>query len=189
MKDLLLTAKQVQEFLDGQGWRSCIIGGIAVQRWGEPRLTVDVDVTLLTGFGAEEPFVDALLAKFRPRVQGLRAFALEHRVMLLSADDGTDIDLALGGLTFERNAVQRASNFDFLPSLALRTCSAEDLVVMKAFASRDQDWTAIRGVLVRQGSRLAWTLIQSELTPLCQLKEAPGILARLEGLRRALEVP
>jgi len=53
MKDLFEVAKRVQEFLDAQGWQSCIIGGISVQRWGEPRLTRDVDVTLLAGLGNE----------------------------------------------------------------------------------------------------------------------------------------
>lgn len=30
------------------------IGGVAVQRWGEPRVTVDVDITLFSGFGGED---------------------------------------------------------------------------------------------------------------------------------------
>ena len=42
-------------------------GGYTVQRWGEPRLTQDVDITLLTGFGGEESYVDALLASLAPR--------------------------------------------------------------------------------------------------------------------------
>ncbi len=32
-----------------------------MQRWSEPRFTHDADLTLLTGFGAEESFVDKLL--------------------------------------------------------------------------------------------------------------------------------
>lgn len=32
MRDLLQTAHQVQDFLDRQGWCSCIIGGLAVLR-------------------------------------------------------------------------------------------------------------------------------------------------------------
>ncbi len=51
-----------QEFCRGEGWRFCFIGRIAVQRWGEPRLTQDVDLTLLTGFGEEGPVLDRLLA-------------------------------------------------------------------------------------------------------------------------------
>ncbi len=145
MKDLFILARQVQDFLDAQGWRSCVIGGIAVQRWSEPRLTRDVDVTLLTGFGGEEAFVDAILQRFRFRAPGGRKFALENRVMLLAAEDGTGIDLALGGLPFEENVISRASNFEFYPGLVLRTCSAEDLVVMKAFAGRELDWGDVQG--------------------------------------------
>lgn len=187
MKDLLRTARLVQDFLDQQGWRSCIIGGLAVLRWGEPRLTVDVDVTLLTGWGHEEPFVDVLLRRFQSRLSNPREFALRHRVMLLHADDGTSIDLALGGLPFEERAVNRASDFPFLADVSLRTCSAEDLVIMKAFAARDQDWVDLKGILVRQAGRLDWPLIYSELEPLCAAKEAPDILERLQQLRLTCE--
>lgn len=44
-----------------QAWRFCLIGGLALLRWGEPRETVDVDLTLLTGFDNELPFIQALL--------------------------------------------------------------------------------------------------------------------------------
>jgi hypothetical protein len=62
---VLAAAGEVQSFCKSQGWRFCFIGGVALQRWGEPRLTQDVDLTLLTGFGNEEKFVDALLKEFR----------------------------------------------------------------------------------------------------------------------------
>lgn len=187
MRDLLQTARQVRDYLDHQGWRSCIIGGLAVLRRGAPRLTVDVDVTLLTGWGREAPFADALLTRFHSRVPNPREFALRHRVLLLSADDGAAIDLAPGGPPFEERAVTRASAFPFLPDLTLRTCSAEDLVVMKAFAARDQDWLDLKGILVRQAGRLNWPQIRMELEPLCAAKEAPDILERLEQLRRTWE--
>jgi hypothetical protein len=49
---LFEAAKQLQDFSDCQGWRSCFIGGVAVQRWGEPRVTRDVDLVLLAGQGS-----------------------------------------------------------------------------------------------------------------------------------------
>jgi hypothetical protein len=186
MKDLFEVARAVQAFLDSRGWRSCVIGGLAVQRWGEPRLTRDVDVTLLTGLGGEEPYVDELLKHFASRISQARDFALTRRVMLLSSEDGTDIDLALGGLPFEERAVGRASEFEFFPGLTLRTCSAEDLTVMKAFAGREQDWVDVKGIITRQG-QIDWALIYSELEPLCELKEAPNLVARLKQLQRDLK--
>jgi hypothetical protein len=187
MTRLVQIAVEVQRFLDAKGWPNCVIGGIAVQRWGEPRLTEDVDLTLLTGFGHEEPYVDALLARYQARVESPRDFALAHRVVLLRTADGVGIDVALGGLPFERDAVARATDFEFASGDRIRTCSAEDLAVMKAIASRDQDWIDLKGVLIRQGDRLDWQLILSQLRPLSQLKEAPEIVARLEGLRKQVE--
>ncbi len=55
---VLAAAVEVQDFCQQRKWRFCFIGGGAVQRWGEPRLTQDVDLTLLTGFGDEEMFTD-----------------------------------------------------------------------------------------------------------------------------------
>ena len=40
-------------FCQEQGWRFCIIGGLALQRWGEPRLTRDVDIEVFTGFAGK----------------------------------------------------------------------------------------------------------------------------------------
>ncbi len=57
---------------------TCFIGGLAVQRWGEPRQTRDVDLTLLTGFGTERPFVDELLDAFDARLSDAATFAM-HR--------------------------------------------------------------------------------------------------------------
>lgn len=53
MIELIRTAADVQAFCDARRWRFCFVGGPALQRRGEPRETVDVDVTLLTGFGGE----------------------------------------------------------------------------------------------------------------------------------------
>lgn len=36
---VLSAAGEVQHFCERQGWRFCFIGGVAVQRWGEPHLT------------------------------------------------------------------------------------------------------------------------------------------------------
>jgi hypothetical protein len=61
---LFQAATDVQGFCAERGWQCAIIGGLAVQRWGEPRQTRDVDVALLTGFGSEASFVDALLERY-----------------------------------------------------------------------------------------------------------------------------
>jgi hypothetical protein len=134
MTPVLSAAREIQEVCQSEGWSFCIVGGLAVLRWGKPRTTQDVDITLITGFGTEEPFVDKLLARFASRRTDAREFALQNRVLLLKAASGIGIDVALGGFRFEELAVQRATSFEFEPGLFLITASAEDIVVMKAFA-------------------------------------------------------
>jgi hypothetical protein len=55
-------------------------------------------------------------------------------------------------------------------------------VVHKCFASRDQDWIDVRGVLEKQRGKLSLAQIYGELTPLVALKEQPEIVERLRGL-------
>jgi len=73
-----------------------VIGGLAVQRRGEPRQTRDVDVTILAGLSDEESIVDALIEEYQPRIPEARRFAIERRVVLLQAADGTPMDVSLG---------------------------------------------------------------------------------------------
>jgi hypothetical protein len=182
---VIQAAAELQRVCQAQGWRYCFIGGLALLRWGEPRETVDVDLTLLTGFGGERSFIDVLASHFRPRVDDVVAFALVHRVLLLKTATGVGLDIALGGLPFEDEVVTRSSLFTYPPDIPLRTCSAEDLVVLKAFADRPRDWVDVEGILVRQGRTLDWTYVERQLTPLVELKEEPSILARLAQLRAA----
>ena len=153
-----------------------------MQRWGEPRLTVDVDLTLLTGFGNEEPFIQALIRKFPARLPDAAAFALQNRVLLLRASNGVFLDIALAGLPFEERTLQRASSWRISDEASLTTCCAEDLVVHKAFANRELDWLDVKGILQRQGAALNVDLIFQELPPLLQLKGEPEIEERLRQM-------
>ncbi len=186
MTELIPSAKALQDFIESKGWRFCFIGGMAVQRWGEIRLTKDLDITLLTGFGNEEPFIDALVARFQPRAGNMREFALSKRVVLLS-DGEVPFDVALGGFDFEESAVKRSSLFEYSDGILLRTCSAEDLIVFKAFAGRPLDWNDVRGIITRQKKKLDWRYIRKWLPPLLELKETPEAMTKLEEMREELE--
>ena len=159
MKGVFAAALEIQAFLRGAGAKFCFIGGVALQRWGQPRLTQDVDLTLLCGLGDESAAIDWLLAKFAGRLPDARDFALRNRVLLLRAGSGVAIDVSLGAIPFEHRCVTRASEFDFGAGFRLLTCSAEDLIVLKAFASRPQDWIDIEAVVLRQQPTLDWKLV------------------------------
>lgn len=183
MRNVLSAAAELQSFCQSHSWRFCFIGGIAVQRWSEPRFTHDADLTLLSGFGDEELFVDLLLAQFRARSKGERIAALRNRVVRVRASNDVPLDIALGALPFEERTVARASGWKtHSPQTNLITCSAEDLIVHKAFAARDRDWLDLQGVLKRYGRNLKIDQIWDELRPLVLLKEEPEILTKLQEM-------
>jgi hypothetical protein len=186
MKQVFEAAADLARFLDEQGWSYCVIGGLAVVRWGRARVTVDVDVTLLTGFGEEANFVDVLLRKFSIRRPDAREFAVISRVLLLQSEGGVGLDVALAGFPFEERLIQRASLYEFMPGLKLKIASAEDLIVTKAFAGRPRDWSDIEGVVLCQAKALDWESIINELTHLCQLLESREPLDRLLQFRDQL---
>lgn len=182
MNALYEAAQEVSVFLNARQWRFCIIGGLAVIRWGEPRLTIDVDLTLLTGFGTEDRFANALLERFSGRMTDAFDFAMQNRVLLLSATNGRDIDISFGAFPFEEEMVDRATPFEFADGMELVTCSAEDLFVLKVFADRSKDWADAESVANRQTLDRAYVF--KHLQPLCKLKEAPELLERAERLLR-----
>jgi hypothetical protein len=187
MNALLDAALRLQQFCQEQRWQFCWIGGLAVQRWGEPRFTQDADMTLLTGFGHEETYVDRLLNHYTGRLPDARQFALQYRVLLLQDKNGIPLDIALGAMPFEEKAVQRASVYEIASGYPLLICSAEDLIVHKAFASRAQDWLDIETILIRQRGQLDFTIVWDELIPLANLKEDPQIVPHLEALIKKVE--
>jgi hypothetical protein len=182
LNGLYAAAAEIQSFCESRSWRFCFIGGLALVRWGAVRQTQDVDLTLLTGFD-DERFIDELLSQFAARVNDAKQFALQNRVILISASNGTPLDVSLGGLPFEEEMVSRSSSFAYLPTLRLNTASAEDMVILKSFAGRTKDWADVESIVERQDGQLDWPLIFRELTPLCELRESPESLDRLKLLR------
>lgn len=184
MHRVLAAALELQAALEEIGRPYCIIGGLALQRWGEIRFTQDADATVLTFFEHDEEVAGHLLARFKSREPDGLAFALRYRVLLLEAANGVGLDVALGAFDFEARATQRASLWKLPDGRSLRTCSAEDLIVHKAFASRDKDWMDVNGILMRQGTTLNVSQIFNELRPLVALKGDDAIVPRLEALMR-----
>ena len=181
MNALFEAAEEVCSFMSARRWEFCIIGGLAVQQWGEPRTTLDADITLLADWGREEPYVAALLDRFESRITDAHEFALDRRVLLLRASNGSDVDVALGALPFESEMVRRAVRAEFAPEMVLPCCTAEDLFIMKAFAARPRDWLDAESVATRQAG-LDRDYILRHLSELCALKEAPEALERAEAL-------
>lgn len=182
MNPIFAAALEIQNFCGARGFRFCFIGGLALQRWGEPRLTQDIDVTVISGFGHEAEYADQFLSAFSHRIPDARAFALRYRVLLLRSGSGIPLDIALGAMPFEERAVHRSVPFALTEGVSLQVCSAEDLIIFKAFAGRAKDWLDIDGVVIRQHGQLDEALIWRELIPLLELKEDVQTEPRLRSL-------
>ncbi|MCC7418607.1 MAG: hypothetical protein IT176_15840 [Acidobacteria bacterium] len=148
-----------------------------------------MDIVLLTGFGGEAAFADRVLEQFRARRADARQFALDRRVLLVESAEGIPLDISLAALPFEERVIGRSTDCAFAPDVVLSTCSAEDLVVLKAFADRPRDRLDIEGILVRQGRALDRAQIREELRPLLALKEDLAAEAALEKLFRRHSPP
>lgn len=182
MKLVLETAKEVQNFCETNGWDFCFIGGVALQRWGIPRNTLDVDLTLLTGIGPEEEIILKILESFESRIdENPLDFFLANRIVLVSHNN-VGIDISLGATSFEESTVDRASYFEFVRGIELKTCSAEDLIVHKAFANRLKDWADVESIISVQ-KKLNWLYIYEYLRPLVELLYQPEIIDNLEKIR------
>lgn len=174
------TAWQLHRFLTARGIPYAIIGGIAVQRWGQPRLTRDVDLTVLLRPGSEEATLREIVAAFPPRVENAVTFALEHRVLPVEAPGGSEADISLGLPGYEEHVVARTVGYDLGDGREVRLCSAEDLVIHKALAGRPQDVLDIEGVVARQGAALDVAYVRRWLEELARLADDPEVTARFE---------
>lgn len=140
-----------------------------------------VDVTIVVPFGEEKASAIEILKRYQSRIDDPISFATQARILLLLDLHGNKIDLSIGGMPFEERMIERSTLWQVPGYGQIRTCSTED-VVLKAFASRPQDWIDIKGVLVRQGAKLNRSLVLEELEPLVELKEEPEILVQLQRM-------
>jgi len=173
-------AWQLHRFLTERNIPYVVIGGIAVQRWGEPRLTIDVDLAILLPAGGEEQRLRDIVATFPSRLKDVVAFALEHRVLPIDVPRASPADLSLALPGFEEEAIARAVSYDVGQGRIVRLCTAEDLVVYKCVAGRPQDVMDIEGVVARQGDSLDVAHIRRWVEEFAQITEDREVVARFE---------
>lgn len=187
MNRLIEAALELDEFLTRQAIPYAVIGGVAVQAWGEPRLTLDLDLTVMTPPEGAVALVNRLLEQFAPRVPDPVAFARRTRVVLIRASNGCDVDISLGVPGYEEDLIRRAVDYEVAPGRTIRLCSPEDLIIHKAVAGRPQDLMDITGVVHRQGERLNVAYIRCWLGEFAVALEMPEILERFERAWREFQ--
>lgn len=145
---LMPSLSALQRLLARFGNRGIVIGGVAASLLGKPRLTADVDaVILLSVTDLPRLMQAATRVGFAPRLPDAEDFARQHRVLLLRHQaSGINVDISLGILPFEVEAVER-SIVHQAGSLSIRLPTPEDLIIFKAVAHRPQDMLDIKSVI------------------------------------------
>ena len=169
--------------LGGLGTPSMVIGGIAVIARGVPRDTVDIDAAVWAEGVEIASLVRVLEARdILPRIADAEAFAVEHQVLLLRhTPSGTDLDVSLAWLPFEREAMDRASLLDF-GGVTVLVASAEDLVVYKTVAWRDQDKADVERLLILHGRSMDVDRIRGLVRQFAEALDEPERVTQFEHL-------
>ena len=160
-----------------------LIGGLAVIARGVPRLTIDIDAVV----HAEGLDVDRLWAVLRDsgleaRVADAAQIARERLVLLLRhRASGVTVDLSLGWVQFERDAMARATTVD-LDGVRIPVATPEDLVILKAVAWRGLDRSDITELIVRHHADMDFQRIRTTLAQFFEVLEIPERLAEFDRL-------
>ncbi len=85
-----------------------VIGGMANAVWGEPRATLDIDVTIWFDEKDPDSVVSILRGQFRPLVDDHISFIHDTNVLPLESEDRVRVDLIFGILPYEQEAIDRA---------------------------------------------------------------------------------
>lgn len=145
---LLGALADLVKWLESAQISAMVIGGVASSFLGRPRMTQDVDALAIL----PENKWDAATEAARnfgivPRIDQAVDFARRSRVLLLKhAQSDIAIDVILGGLPFEQEAVDRA-RAHLVGDITVRLPRVEDLIIMKVIAHRDKDMQDVEGLL------------------------------------------
>ena len=163
-----------------------VIGGIAVIAHGVPRLTVDIDATVVATVTPAVAGAALARAGIMPRIPDAETFAVQHHVFLAEhVVTGTPVDLSFGWLPFEEDALRNSMIVEYA-GVALRVPRPEDLVIYKLVASRPRDLDDAAALLALHGASMDLVRVRrivSEFAALLDDEERPLTLETL--IRRA----
>jgi hypothetical protein len=136
--------------LDRAGIPYMVIGGQAVQLYGEPRMTRDIDLTL--GLGSEG--LDRVLAvctrcALKPLPARPEEFTRETMVLpALEERTGIRVDFVFSITDYERQAIRRGRPVE-VGGAQVRFAAVEDVLVHKLVAARPRDLDDARSIVVK----------------------------------------
>lgn len=182
LKPLSAPIEALQKLIERFDDQGIIIGGVAASILGKPRLTADADAMMLLPVDAIPQLVEVARAEgLTPRIPDVEEFARKSRVVLLRHEEsGINVDISLGLLPFEIEAVDRSREYQ-AGALRVRLPTPEDLIILKAVAHRPKDMLDIEAVIAAQ-QYLDIDHIRFWVQQFAELLESPEIWSELETM-------
>ncbi len=147
--------------------RYMLIGGLAVSLWGEPRSTLDVDVTIWAEPDELERTTKEICSHLRAIPKDPVAFVRQTRVLPAMSSGGVRLDIVFAALPEEERIIRRAQP-KTVAGKTVMVVSVEDLVFMKLASERPKDIQDARLLLRRFRNALDRRYLEPRLKELAE---------------------
>jgi hypothetical protein len=151
-----------------------VIGGMANAIWGEPRATLDVDVTVWVDEERIDVLTEQLAEQFTILPKNPAKFIRQTRVLPMDTEAGVRIDMIFGIIPFEHDAIRRSVRRK-VAGRSIHFCTAEDLIIHKIISEREQDQRDWQAILRLRSSDLDRQYLDPRIRELSDALERPEI--------------
>lgn len=156
-----------------------VFGGVANSIYGNPRQTFDIDVKIaLPPDMGKKDFLEDLGVNAEILPEDPEAFLDETNVIPVDIE-GVRVDLVLGELPFELEAIRRSRAMNVFGRQVM-VCLPEDLVIQKAVSNRERDWMDIQEIIRLQGHTMDRYYLLGHCRDLSEFLGDPGIYDRVK---------
>ena len=179
---LINTLRDLMNWFETEHISGMVIGGVAASLLGRPRITRDVDTLIQLEESRWSDFISqGARYNFFPRIRDSLEFAQKSRIFLFKHKPTLiDADIALAALPFEEESIINATSFE-IEGLTLRLPRPEDLIIMKAVASRPQDLIDIDS-LIDANPSLEYQRIREVVQEFADALDMPDLIENLDKI-------
>lgn len=160
-----------------------VIGGQALLRYGAPRLTEDVDITLGVDCEKSPELINAVREiHLIPVKEATDTFIRKTNVLpCVDEKTGIRVDFIFSFLSYEREAIRRGKKV-LIGNCRVNFASAEDLIIHKIFAGRPRDLEDVKSILDKQNKKLDLSYIRKHLREFSKMEGYKDILEKFQKI-------
>ncbi|MDQ7825147.1 MAG: nucleotidyl transferase AbiEii/AbiGii toxin family protein [Candidatus Eremiobacteraeota bacterium] len=153
--------KAALEVLNGNRIPYALMGGMALQVWGRPRSTRDIDISVGLDDLTPEEFI-SLVGRSGFSFRDSRTLGESMLIRFERRDGPTGIDVEIdfftAGTEYQRRAIERAIAIE-LRGMPIKVVAPEDLIIQKLAAGRVIDEYDARELAKDQSGTLDWAYL------------------------------